>query len=146
VFAKNTGQSFRRKKGSADGNLDITPMIDVTFLMLIFFMVTSTMKATPDKDIPPAISGDSAVAAGFTELGILSPASAGAESQVVLDADPVTLNGLREELERRLRGGQVRLMIHAERDVRSGFVGEVEGVINEIEGNIEYKFAVRDRR
>ena len=47
----------RRKRGGFDGDLDITPMIDVTFLLLIFFMVTSTMQATPDIDLPVARQG-----------------------------------------------------------------------------------------
>ena len=146
MFAKGTQQSFQRKRSLPDTDLDITPMIDVTFLLLIFFIVTSTMKATPDQDIPPAVSGDSAVVENFKRLEILSPSSPGAASQVIFDGDPVTLEGLQQELERRVRGGAVQLLIYAERDVRSGFVGEVEGVINEMEGNIEYKFAVRHRR
>mgnify|MGYP003325625382 CR=1 FL=1 len=33
------------RKKLEDAEMDITPMIDVTFLLLIFFMVTSTMQA-----------------------------------------------------------------------------------------------------
>ena len=55
------GLGQKKKKDEAD--LDITPMIDVVFLLLIFFMVTSTMQGTPDRDIPPASSGTNANAA-----------------------------------------------------------------------------------
>ena len=40
-----------------DDQLDITPMIDVTFLLLIFFMVTSTMQAEQALDVPTADHG-----------------------------------------------------------------------------------------
>ena len=45
-----------RKRGE-EAELDITPMIDVTFLLLIFFMVTSTMQGKPDLDVPPVKHG-----------------------------------------------------------------------------------------
>ncbi len=50
--------SFRRRPATEEMDLDITPMIDVTFLLLIFFMVASTMQATAENDIPPAKHGD----------------------------------------------------------------------------------------
>ena len=50
----NSG-SFSGGRKLADGEMDITPMIDVTFLLLIFFMVASTMQGTPDIDVPPAV-------------------------------------------------------------------------------------------
>ena len=65
------GLGQKKKKDEAD--LDITPMIDVVFLLLIFFMVTSTMQGTPDRDIPPASSGTNANAAGFVNLVIFAP-------------------------------------------------------------------------
>ena len=46
----------RKRTGSAT-ELDITPMIDVTFLLLIFFMVSSTMSSQQDLDVPPARNG-----------------------------------------------------------------------------------------
>jgi len=45
----------RRMKESAD--LDITPMIDITFLLLIFFLVASTPDSQTAVDLPPAEHG-----------------------------------------------------------------------------------------
>lgn len=45
------------KKSSEDDEPDITPMIDMTFLLLIFFMVTSTMKPEGALQIPSARNG-----------------------------------------------------------------------------------------
>lgn len=146
MLAGSDGKLTRRKRQGSEGDLDITPMIDVTFLLLIFFMVTSTMQATPDKDLPPAVSGENANAGNFLDLSILTPPAGSEDSPVMLEGDAVSLDELEETLQQRARGGPVHVMVYAERDVRSGFVGEVENVLNGVDGDLEYKFAVRDFR
>lgn len=150
MLAERDGRMTRRRQQKTEGDLDITPMIDVTFLLLIFFMVTSTMQATPDKDLPPAVSGENANAGNFLDLSILTPSSEGEESPLLLEGNLVSLDRLSDDLQQQLRGGPVNVMVYAERDVRSGFVGEVEDVLKELEGGLEhkleYKFAVRDYR
>src|SRR6188768_1936042 len=49
----------RRKLEEAD--MDITPMIDMTFLLLIFFIVTSKMGPKAGIELPPAKHGTAAV-------------------------------------------------------------------------------------
>jgi biopolymer transport protein ExbD len=49
----------RRKLEEAD--MDITPMIDMTFLLLIFFIVTSKMGPKSGIELPPAKHGTAAV-------------------------------------------------------------------------------------
>ncbi len=136
---------IRRRRNTADGDLDITPMIDVTFLLLIFFMVTSTMKGTPDKDIPAAVSGENANATEMIDLSILR-ANGPEEGTVLLEDRVVSLDELQAELTERARGGPLKLMIYAERGVKNGFVGDVESVIGDVDGTIEYKFAVLQLR
>ncbi len=48
----------RRSGGGEDDDLDMTPMIDMTFLLLIFFMVTSTLSPFADLQLPEAKAGD----------------------------------------------------------------------------------------
>lgn len=45
------------KKNLADGEMDITPMIDIVFLLLIFFVVASKMTAEQAPKVPPAKNG-----------------------------------------------------------------------------------------
>lgn len=144
MLAENDGKLGRRKRQQIDGDLDITPMIDVTFLLLIFFMVTSTMRPALNKDLPSAVSGENVNAAGPLDLSILTPVGDDEESSVMLDGQIVTLDALNGDLEERARGGIVNILIYAERDVRSGFVCEVENVLNEVDGDVVYMFAVRD--
>jgi len=46
-----------RRPVKDDGEMDITPMIDITFLLLIFFLVASKMDAAADVQLPPAHYG-----------------------------------------------------------------------------------------
>jgi len=48
---------LRRKRPLAEAEMDITPMIDCTFLLLIFFLVTSRMKAQAPLELPKARHG-----------------------------------------------------------------------------------------
>ena len=45
------------RKKREDDEMDITPMIDITFLLLIFFIVCSTMDPTKIGTIPEADNG-----------------------------------------------------------------------------------------
>jgi biopolymer transport protein ExbD len=49
--------SGRRRLTLLESELDITPMIDVTFLLLIFFLVTSIRDRQTDVELPPARNG-----------------------------------------------------------------------------------------
>lgn len=42
---------FRRKQRREDVRVDLTPMVDVVFLLLIFFMVSTTFVESPGLDI-----------------------------------------------------------------------------------------------
>ena len=49
----------RQRRMTDDDDLDITPMIDVTFLLLIYFMVVSQMDPGKQVDLPRADYGQS---------------------------------------------------------------------------------------
>lgn len=51
---------FAAKKGLTDDGLDMTPMVDVTFLLLIFFMVTAAFALQKSIQIPTPDPSDSA--------------------------------------------------------------------------------------
>ena len=50
--------SSSRNRGSDEQQIDLTPMLDVVFIMLIFFIVTATFIKLPGVDVvrPPASS------------------------------------------------------------------------------------------
>ena len=62
----------------------------------------------------------------------------------------MSLEQVKAELIQRTTLGELKVMIYAERDVRSGTVGEVEQIIGEVAAETEKEvlmnFAVRDKR
>jgi biopolymer transport protein ExbD len=46
-----------RRRTVVEGDLDITPMIDITFLLLIFFLVASRVQQSSSAKLPPAQFG-----------------------------------------------------------------------------------------
>lgn len=51
-------ESIKPRKALEDTEMDITPMIDITFLLLIFFIVASKMDETANVTLPTAVASD----------------------------------------------------------------------------------------
>ncbi len=69
------------KKMAEEDEMDITPMIDVTFLLLIFFVVCSTMDPVKIGDIPAA---DNGLPVSAKESAVIFVKSAGADKVNVI--------------------------------------------------------------
>jgi biopolymer transport protein ExbD len=52
VAADEGGFRLRRRRGEIE-QMDLTPMVDVTFLLLIFFMITASFSLQKTMEIPP---------------------------------------------------------------------------------------------
>jgi biopolymer transport protein ExbD len=138
----------KKQRTPEDTDIDITPMIDVTFQLLIFFMVTSTMQGNPPAIVPRSVSG------GSTELNkiafklvIKAPVDSNTDPVMEIDKKPITLDELRVRLneEAGARPNGIDLMIMGDRDVPNRFTGELETMISEIP-NVGFHYAVQDRR
>ena len=57
--AEDVSQSIMPRRRLEDTEMDITPMIDITFLLLIFFLVAAKMEEGANIALPPAKYGDS---------------------------------------------------------------------------------------
>lgn len=136
----------RKRKPEPDSEIDITPMIDVTFQLLIFFMVTSTMQGNPPAEVPKSSSGGMIEVAKVILVVIKAPVGT-ADPVIEIDDVPVTLEELRvkfsDAAEASSNGIDVMLMV--DRTVPNRFTGEIESLIGEISG-VTYHFAVEDRR
>jgi biopolymer transport protein ExbD len=51
-------ESYRPRRRHEDVELDMTPMIDVTFQLLIFFMLTNALANASPVDLPRAVHGE----------------------------------------------------------------------------------------
>jgi biopolymer transport protein TolR len=148
MSAEDDDEPYVRKKNpEPDTEIDITPMIDVTFQLLIFFMVTSTMQGNPPAEIPKSMSGGSIETAKVITVVIKAPISATVDPVIELEKKPITLEELRARIGDAAGASTqgIDVMIMADRTVPNRFTGEVETVISEIEG-VTYHFAVQDRR
>ncbi len=131
-----------RKRGE-DAELDITPMIDVTFLLLIFFMVTSTMQGKPDLDVPPVKHGVGVDSGSVAVITISAPKSESDDPQILLDGQQRTLEDVKGFVDDNIREGSDHIVIKADREVPHGFVQQVTRVVTEFEG-VTFSIGVRD--
>lgn len=140
------GDSIKKKK-KEEADLDITPMIDVVFLLLIFFMVTSTMDDQKAANVPPAVHGVGADANKATIISVIAD-EGGGTGRVILGDDPggeeiVNLDLVRRHVQAGFNEGKELCIVKAERDVKEGRVQEVLKVLADIEG-LRFAIGVQD--
>jgi len=121
---------LQKNKSGAEDELDLTPMVDVTFLLLIFFMITAAFALQKSIEVPP-------VGEGVSESQ--SVADLEQDSIVIrIDADNVYWVGAprweaeqqsfsKQDLliklrEARENNGPVRLLVQADGDSRHEYV------------------------
>lgn len=61
-------RSLSRRRAADDADMDITPMIDITFLLLIFFLVASRLDVSLSVELPPAVNAQAIAAKGAVIL------------------------------------------------------------------------------
>lgn len=132
----------RRKAPAEDTEMDITPMIDCTFLLLIFFTVTSTPDAQTALNLAPAKHG---VGVSIQQSLIISVAEGDGKSAAVYLADGkvgTPLSGTAEEqdaaikqaVEEALASGKSSVLIKAEAGVLHREVSRVASAAGGVEG------------
>ena len=134
------GEPLVPPKKIVDGELDITPMIDVTFLLLIFFMVSSTMKKEADVDVPIAKYGVGVETERATPVVIqMEEGAAGSTPVIKMDVgrggeERIDAEAVRRRVAELMRSNKRQFLIKAERHVPHGTVQEVARAIMENEG------------
>ncbi len=121
---------------STDDEMDITPMIDITFLLLIFFLVSSKMNAEQAVDLPKARHGG--VVAGKESVIILMKRGSGDMAEVMkADASPFSPDieqqnaEIAEYVQQGIDAGKKHVIIKADQTVRHGEVSRVTEAISE---------------
>ena len=134
-----------RPKNQEDMDLDITPMIDVTFLLLIFFMVTSTMQESRDLEVPAAKHGVGVDTSEGTTMLIVNGAGDGAPPTIELeDGREISLEELDAVVAESMQSDKTHFVIKASGQVSHGFVQQVTRVVNAQEG-ATFSIGVRDK-
>jgi len=141
LFPDDEDGAFGRKRKPVEGDLDITPMIDVTFLLLIFFMVSSTMRGKPDLDVPVAQHATGVFDAGAAVVTIMAADSVAESPRIVLgdvQGPEGDLGDVRRYVEEKSREGIHKIVLKAEGDVAHGIVEEVAKAIKSVDGTELY--------
>ena len=110
----------RHNAAPDEGGIDVTPMLDVVFIMLIFFIVTTTFirEAGIQVNRPNA---ETATREEKTNILVaISP-----EGEVWIDRKRVDIRGLRTQIERlRAENPEASVIIQADKDARAGLMVE----------------------
>ena len=128
------------KRERDDDEMDITPMIDITFLLLIFFIVCSTMDPTKIGNIPEADNG-LAISAKNAAVIFINPLNAdevvlsridGSEFSRDEDAQASEIiEYITEELEKSLGASKEHVMLFGDGEVKVGQVTRIQKLIGD---------------
>src|SRR5690606_3006966 len=145
-----TDSSTVQRRLQSDAELDITPMIDVTFLLLIFFMVTSTMSQEAKLQIPPAKHGEGV---SMDASIVITVATRDGEPEIYLgdkvEDSPVSLGEIPAYVQQGINdpdGPRKTVIIRGDRELPSGFIEEVARAANRVEGIEKFYVGVQDKR
>ncbi len=133
---------------SSETELDITPMIDVTFLLLIFFMVTSTMQQDDPVNIPIAEYGIGVDSNKSMMILIKPPGAVHADAPSIHVGDAMTettLEELNAYVDESVNQDMMNAIVKADREVPHGFVQEVLKVLASFEG-VKFVIGVQDKK
>ncbi|MFN0050729.1 MAG: ExbD/TolR family protein [Planctomycetales bacterium] len=146
LFTENGGEEpLLHRRPLADAEMDITPMIDCVFQLLIFFMVASNMQGGKTADIPVARFGVGVDTNQATTITVETGGAGGARSRILLDADrEADLAQVRQLVSQRKREGRSQVIIKADRNLPHAAVQEVIRAVMETEG-VEFFIAVKDK-
>ena len=118
---------FKRKTDIEKGKLDIAPLVDVVFLLLIFFMLSSSFIIQPSIKInlPDTAVSDSQKEEEFSVI-------IKRDGTVYFNEYEVTLESLKDRIRFIISKNPERvLIVKADKDVRHGRVIEVIGLAKE---------------
>ena len=142
-----------RRKNRVSSEMDITPMIDITFLLLIFFIVCTSMDQSSSVQLPPAYFGtavnerDSTVftidGSGMDSVVYLG----GTTSGTPLSADKKTQEReIAQAVEEGFRDGKTVVVLRASGDLYRAEVHRIESAVGTIPNVNTIHIAVKETK
>ena len=123
-------RKVREAAGSAEDDVNLTPMLDVVFILLIFFIVTAQFIREPGVEIERIEVNNKE---RQNPLGILIAIDANSESYMNKQVVPLSEVGFRIR-ELREDNPKGRLVVQADADAQAGVLIDLMEVVNEIDG------------
>lgn len=121
-----------------DDEMDITPMIDLTFLLLIFFILTSKMTAEQVPDIPRAKHGSSVTTKACVTIHVQrgnseAPKVTRGDGTAFSEDPELQAAEIAEYVQTQLAaGGKTEVLIRAAGNVTSGQMKMVKLAVSEV--------------
>jgi biopolymer transport protein ExbD len=118
--------------------IDMTPMVDVAFLLLIFFMSTTSFKPPEEVAIvlPSSHSEYKVPESGVLILTVTKEGDLFLQTGAAQPADPVLMSQLRERiLSARMRNPSLRMIIKADKNTNYGAMEDVMGILQDTKMN-----------
>jgi biopolymer transport protein ExbD len=124
------------KRPPMDDEMDITPMIDMTFLLLIFFILTSKMTAEQTRALPTAKNGD---VVPTKSCIILNVRSGGGDAAMVSRGDETLLSDdleqqaaeIAEYIQQGFNMQKIEVLIRADGNVRNGEIKRIKEIVSD---------------
>ena len=126
---EDAGPVLPRRPVSDTAEMDITPMIDITFLLLIFFLVCSTASVQTAVELPPArhgtgVSDQTSVVITVADRGGPGPAlvylADGRKGKPLAGDEDDQQTQIKEAVERGWSEGKSTVLVKAEKGVKHG--------------------------
>jgi len=154
-FADEDQPWLTARRPMADrSDLDITPMIDITFLLLIFFLVATVPDPQRVADLPEARHGVAVTEHSSVVVTLAESGPGGAALYLSDGKDPSRLASadeqmqqvqLKQAVEQGLTEGKDNVIIKAERGVAHRDVARVAAAISQVAG-VQLHVAVTDQK
>ncbi|WP_437191927.1 ExbD/TolR family protein [Planctomicrobium sp. SH527] len=130
-----------------DDEINITAMIDIVMLLLIFFMITSKLQESSTLQVPAAKHGKEIAVDQSLVINVYQTDDS---PEIYLSSGrqengPVDYDSLRSFIRTGINEGRTNVIIKADRNIPSGFVEEVSKVIAEVDPDLKFYLGVIDR-
>ena len=122
---------LRRQRSYEEAAMEMAPMIDVTFLLLIFFMLTNSLANPTAMDVPAAVHGRGVTLEGQQLILVDQDGQYYLGETASEQAATDSLGALVEEVGRNAQAstGPLEVIVSAHRDVKHRYVRQlVEGL------------------
>lgn len=138
-----------RETQPIDDEIDFTPMVDIVFLLLIFFMVSTKITKSPQVDLPESFNGKNVIEKEYVIVALRKGAEDSAEvvrvdgTAFAADIDQQEAE-IAEYVESELSSERTQVLVKAAGDVRYGEVERVrQAISNVLEEGQSVHIAVR---
>lgn len=130
-----------RRRRKDDTDIDITPMIDVVFLLLIFFLVCSTMGKNSTVELPKAKYGVAVNPATATVLTMSGEANSsivflgdGTDGRQLSQDSETQRDAIVQAVENGMKQGRTNVVVRADRRLQHGEVARIESIAASVSG------------